>query len=94
MLAVRDPVKGERVAVGIDGDTDIRRLNLADLSSVRAFADAWTDSIDVLVNNAGIMAVPEARPRTGSSRRSRPTTSAISPSPCYFCRTSAAASSP
>ncbi|MFC7097288.1 oxidoreductase [Halobaculum marinum] len=44
---------------GVDGDAlDVRELDLADLSSVRAFADDWTEPIDVLCNNAGVMAIP------------------------------------
>jgi NAD(P)-dependent dehydrogenase (short-subunit alcohol dehydrogenase family) len=35
----------------------VRKLDLQDLSSVREFADG-VDAVDVLVNNAGIMAVP------------------------------------
>jgi NAD(P)-dependent dehydrogenase (short-subunit alcohol dehydrogenase family) len=38
----------------------VRRLDLADLSSVRAFADAWVGPIDLLINNAGI-SVPDRR---------------------------------
>jgi NAD(P)-dependent dehydrogenase (short-subunit alcohol dehydrogenase family) len=60
VLAVRDVAKGERVAEGITGDREVRALDLADLASVRAFAGAWTGDLDVLVNNAGIMAVPQA----------------------------------
>jgi NAD(P)-dependent dehydrogenase (short-subunit alcohol dehydrogenase family) len=37
----------------------VRKLDLQDLASVRAFADT-VDRVDVLVNNAGIMAVPYA----------------------------------
>jgi NAD(P)-dependent dehydrogenase (short-subunit alcohol dehydrogenase family) len=65
VLAVRDVAKGERVAATITGDTDVRALDLTDLASVRAFADGWTGEIDVLVNNAGIMAVPESRTADG-----------------------------
>jgi NAD(P)-dependent dehydrogenase (short-subunit alcohol dehydrogenase family) len=36
----------------------VRRLDLADLESVRGFAEDWTGELDLLVNNAGIMAVP------------------------------------
>lgn len=36
----------------------MRRLDLADLESVRGFAEAWTGELDLLINNAGIMAVP------------------------------------
>jgi NAD(P)-dependent dehydrogenase (short-subunit alcohol dehydrogenase family) len=61
VLAVRDPAKGERVAASIDGSTEIRELDVADLASVHAFAEAWRGSLDVLINNAGIMAVPEGR---------------------------------
>ena len=38
----------------------MRKLDLSDLSSVRAFADA-TETVDVLVNNAGVMAIPFRR---------------------------------
>src|SRR6516225_1886337 len=61
VLAVRDPVKGDRVAASIEGSTEIRELDVADLASVHAFAEAWRGSLDVLINNAGIMAVPEGR---------------------------------
>jgi NAD(P)-dependent dehydrogenase (short-subunit alcohol dehydrogenase family) len=40
---------------------EVRRLDLADLSSVRRFAEEWQGDLDVLVNNAGIMAVPQSR---------------------------------
>jgi NAD(P)-dependent dehydrogenase (short-subunit alcohol dehydrogenase family) len=65
VLAVRNVEKGERVAAIIAGDREVRRLDLADLSSVRAFADAWTGDLDILINNAGIMAVPESRTADG-----------------------------
>jgi NAD(P)-dependent dehydrogenase (short-subunit alcohol dehydrogenase family) len=61
VLAVRDPERGERAAAGMTGSTEVRRLDLADLASVRAFAEAWEGSLDVLVNNAGVMAVPRGR---------------------------------
>jgi NAD(P)-dependent dehydrogenase (short-subunit alcohol dehydrogenase family) len=38
----------------------VRRLDLVDLSSVRAFADAWLAPIDLLINNAGF-SVPDLR---------------------------------
>ena len=37
------------------------RLDLSSLKSVHAFADAFHDHLDVLVNNAGIMAMPHHR---------------------------------
>jgi NADPH:quinone reductase-like Zn-dependent oxidoreductase len=61
VLAVRNPAKGQAVAEGIAGDTEVRELDLSSLSSVRAFASSWHRPIDVLINNAGIMQVPEAR---------------------------------
>jgi NAD(P)-dependent dehydrogenase (short-subunit alcohol dehydrogenase family) len=35
------------------------RLDLTDLDSVRAFIDAWSGPLHVLVNNAGVMDTPE-----------------------------------
>ena len=61
VLAVRDVKRGERAAATMPGATEVRRLDLADLSSVRAFAAAWSGPLDVLVNNAGVMALPERR---------------------------------
>ncbi|MFE2143640.1 oxidoreductase [Streptomyces sp. NPDC059456] len=61
VLAVRDPARGERLAATLTGSTEVRPLDLADLSSVRAFAGAWDRPLDVLVNNAGVMAIPESR---------------------------------
>jgi len=65
VLAVRNPAKGWAVAKGIAGDTEVRELDLSSLSSVRAFASSWQGPIDVLINNAGIMQVPEARTADG-----------------------------
>jgi NAD(P)-dependent dehydrogenase (short-subunit alcohol dehydrogenase family) len=58
VLAVRDTAKGEAAAAGLSGDPEVRALDLADLASVRAFAQGLDRSIDVLVNNAGVMATP------------------------------------
>ncbi|BCJ58864.1 SDR family NAD(P)-dependent oxidoreductase [Micromonospora endophytica] len=57
IMAVRDPAKGERVRAGIAGDLAVRRLDLADLDSVREFAAelrAEGRQVDLLLNNAGI----------------------------------------
>jgi len=54
VLAVRDPTKGKDAAQEIGGAVEVRELDLADLSSVRQFAQAWTDPIDILINNAGV----------------------------------------
>jgi NAD(P)-dependent dehydrogenase (short-subunit alcohol dehydrogenase family) len=59
ILAVRNTTKGDEAAASMTGDVEVRKLDLQDLSSVRAFAEGIT-TVDVLVNNAGIMAVPYA----------------------------------
>jgi NAD(P)-dependent dehydrogenase (short-subunit alcohol dehydrogenase family) len=59
ILAVRNLDKGNAAAAGMTGDVQVRQLYLQDLGSVHAFADG-IDHVDVLVNNAGIMAVPYA----------------------------------
>jgi NAD(P)-dependent dehydrogenase (short-subunit alcohol dehydrogenase family) len=38
---------------------DVRALDLSDLRSVRYFVDVWQGPLHILVNNAGIMAVPQ-----------------------------------
>jgi NAD(P)-dependent dehydrogenase (short-subunit alcohol dehydrogenase family) len=58
-LAVRDTAAGDHVAADIDGDVRVGRLDLADLGSVAAFAAAWSEPLDLLINNAGVMALPE-----------------------------------
>lgn len=65
VLAVRNVAKGEDVARSIGGHTEVRRLELSSLPSIREFADAWTGDLDILVNNAGIMMVPEGRTDDG-----------------------------
>jgi NAD(P)-dependent dehydrogenase (short-subunit alcohol dehydrogenase family) len=60
ILAVRNTAKGDEAAATITGDVEVRKLDLQDLASVRAFADG-VDGADVLINNAGIMAVPYAQ---------------------------------
>jgi NAD(P)-dependent dehydrogenase (short-subunit alcohol dehydrogenase family) len=63
-LAVRNTAAGEATAADIRQTTandavHVGRLDLADLSSVRAFAAAWDGALDILVNNAGVMNLPE-----------------------------------
>ena len=63
-LAVRDQAKGERAAAEIPG-ARVRPLDLANLDSVRAFAADTTMAFDVLINNAGVMALPLSRTAQG-----------------------------
>jgi NAD(P)-dependent dehydrogenase (short-subunit alcohol dehydrogenase family) len=60
ILAVRNTGKGDAAASAMTGEVEVRRLDLQDLASVREFAEG-VDAVDVLVNNAGIMAVPYAQ---------------------------------
>jgi len=61
-MAVRNLDKGEQAAAQMPGTVQVRLLDLADLASVRAFAQTWSaehpQGLDLLINNAGIMAVP------------------------------------
>lgn len=58
VLAVRNRAKGEAAAETMPGSTEVRDLDLADLSSVRDFAAEFTAPVDLLINNAGIMIPP------------------------------------
>jgi NAD(P)-dependent dehydrogenase (short-subunit alcohol dehydrogenase family) len=63
-LAVRDTRAGARVAAEITESTDnatvrVVGLDLADRSSVAAFAADWVGPLHLLVNNAGVMACPQ-----------------------------------
>ncbi|MEV4300779.1 SDR family NAD(P)-dependent oxidoreductase [Microbispora rosea] len=60
-IATRDPAAGARIAAtfaGVPGTVRSAALDLADLSSVAAFVRDWRGPLDVLVANAGIMALP------------------------------------
>jgi NAD(P)-dependent dehydrogenase (short-subunit alcohol dehydrogenase family) len=65
VMAVRNTEKGDTAASGLDGTVEVRRLDLADLGSVREFASDFDGDIDLLINNAGVMAVPESRTADG-----------------------------
>jgi NAD(P)-dependent dehydrogenase (short-subunit alcohol dehydrogenase family) len=65
VVACRDTSKGEHAVAELGGDFDVRRLDLADLSSVRAFAQELEGDVDVLINNAGVMAVPRSQTADG-----------------------------
>jgi NAD(P)-dependent dehydrogenase (short-subunit alcohol dehydrogenase family) len=63
-LAVRNLDAGARVAAEITAATGNRavhvaRLDLSDRQSIAAFVAGWDGPLHVLVNNAGVMALPE-----------------------------------
>ncbi|WP_067568402.1 oxidoreductase [Nocardia acidivorans] len=64
IMACRNEVKARSVADAIGKNVQVRRLDLADLASVREFADG-IDAVDLLINNAGVMAVPLKRTADG-----------------------------
>jgi NAD(P)-dependent dehydrogenase (short-subunit alcohol dehydrogenase family) len=65
-LAVRNVEAGNRVAQEITAKTGNSKvtaapLELTDRASVAAFTDAWQGPLHMLINNAGVMALPELR---------------------------------
>jgi len=72
VITARDVVKGEAVAAGISGSTggsvEVEELELGSLASISVFADRFLarhDGLDLLVNNAGVMACPLAHTADG-----------------------------
>lgn len=54
----------EKALGGVTGDIEIASMDLADISGVRKFASDYAETgrgLDILINNAGIMACPETR---------------------------------
>lgn len=70
VLAVRTPATGEQARAGIraehpEAELEVRRLDLADQASAREFAEgiaAGGRPVNVLVNNAGAIAIRKRRP--------------------------------
>ena len=66
IMAVRTVAKGDQARAGIlarhpGASLEVRRVDLADLASVREFSDGLLDDatpVNLLVNNAGVMAPP------------------------------------
>jgi len=63
VLACRDVTRAKQAAERIRNggppvEVDVELLDLADMSSVRAFAAHWRAPLHLLVNNAGVMAPP------------------------------------
>jgi len=65
ILACRTRSKGDAAAAEMTGAVEVRELDLSDLDSVRAFADGVDSPLDVLINNAGVMATPQTRTKQG-----------------------------
>ncbi|MGV0743322.1 SDR family NAD(P)-dependent oxidoreductase [Mycolicibacterium sp. XJ870] len=55
ILAVRNTELGAQRAAEIGGSTEVVKLDLADLSSVRAFPTLFEGPVDILINNAGAL---------------------------------------
>lgn len=73
-MAVRDTAKGDAAAARIralapQAKVEVRRLDLADLASIDEFAWLWREAhpegVDLLINNAGIMAIPRRETADG-----------------------------
>jgi NAD(P)-dependent dehydrogenase (short-subunit alcohol dehydrogenase family) len=62
-LAVRNVTAGERAAAAIAATTSrmphVVELDIADRASIARFARGWSGPLHILVNNAGIMALPD-----------------------------------
>ncbi len=73
IIAARDMDKAEEVKAGVIGATGndkihIEALELASLAKIRAFAETFLsryDSLNLLINNAGVMACPFAKTADG-----------------------------
>ena len=64
LVPARSEQRAKENLAGIDGQIEVGSMDLGDLGSVRAFADRAGGrlvSLDLLINNAGIMATPETR---------------------------------
>ena len=64
IVPVRTPAKAADALASITGNVTTAPLDLGDLASVRDFTKGVIDThdqIDILINNAGIMACPETR---------------------------------
>ncbi len=68
VLAVRDTDKGRQAAARIGGDVTVQELDLTSLASIRAASEELHtkfESLDLLINNAGVMTTPKATTKDG-----------------------------
>ncbi|SDH50367.1 NAD(P)-dependent dehydrogenase, short-chain alcohol dehydrogenase family [Lentzea fradiae] len=68
LMGCRSVQRGQEARRSVTGSAEVLELDLADLGSVRSAAGQVTE-LDVLVNNAGIMAVPNGRTADGFERQ-------------------------
>ncbi|MFN0183485.1 MAG: oxidoreductase [Aquabacterium sp.] len=64
IVPVRDRAKAAAALAGMAGPVEMADMDLADLTSVRRFVSSVAEALprlDLLINNAGIMACPETR---------------------------------
>ncbi len=61
IVAVRNIEAGQRVVDEIDSDSRVAKLDLSSLESVAEFAKTISEPVDLLINNAGVMAPPVFR---------------------------------
>ncbi len=73
IMACRNQQKAQKALEDIkqavpNADIEVMPLDLADLSSVRTFAEAFQakyDHLNILVNNAGVMSTPQGKTKDG-----------------------------
>jgi protochlorophyllide reductase len=73
IMACRNLKKGEAALRDVrskapNASVELMQLDLGDLSSVRSFAEGFQskyDRLDILINNAGIMAIPRSETKDG-----------------------------
>lgn len=64
VVPVRNRQKASENLAGVKGDVHVADMDLTDLATIRAFCEkmnAELPKVDLLINNAGVMACPEAR---------------------------------
>lgn len=64
-LAVRNLDKGKAAADHMPGKVIVRHLDLSSLDSVRTFVDGTDGTVDLLIDNAGIMGTPLGKTADG-----------------------------
>ena len=73
IIACRDPTKGQAAVQSLQeqnpsGAFELRQLDLSDLSTCKDLGKSMCDEgrpLDVLINNAGVMATPEMSTKDG-----------------------------